>query len=333
MRKFKTILAWIALSLLVQCGVLLFLDQVYFKDNAKVNMKEVEIDSKIGNNQNHPYIPQEAINIKPSYDGKYLSYNNGTSLNILESNSGEIQNFDLIQSGSVLDSLWLSDRNVLLTLENVNGRIELYSYDAKKKENSKVVDITYYSQYYKEFDIKSSPITGVTYVKVGTGIFRIDINQSHAEAVPVTVRQVGSMEVIPTKDRLVYIAEGGSVIHMTQPTAREVITGYGPLDIMYIDENEEAYLCSSNSENINRILKKDLNNTNSNIEVINLKREVKRKDIFIKSSGEIFINNNNNNEVEEIKSGKIYKYEGSFIGMYQNGIASKKDNELYRVSF
>lgn len=333
MRKFRTILVWIAISLILQCGVLFYLDQVYFKDNAKVNMKQVDIKNDLEKLDKHPQIPTGATSIKPSYDGKYLSYYDNGSLNVLDGNSGEIQNFDLVQSGPVLDSLWLSDRNVLLTLENVNGRIELYSYDARKKQNEKMIDITYYSQYYKTFDIQSSPITGVTYVKVGGGVFRIDINQSHAEAVPITVKSVGSMDILPTKDRLVYIAEGGSVIHMTQPSQREVITGYGPLKIIGIDENDTVYLVKANNDKVSKILKKDLNNETSKVETIDLGVSASLKDIFVKDNGNLYVNDSSKNEVKEIKSGKTFKYEGSFIGMYQSGIASKKDNKLYRVPF
>ena len=333
MRKVKIILAWIAVSLILQCSVLFFLDKFYFKDNTDVSMEKVVIGSQQKKEIIHVNIPSDAKDIKVSYDGKYISYYMGFILNVCDTDSGEVKQLETINSGNILKSVWLEDRNMLLTLEVEDNQIILCNYNPEKNVNEKIVDICRYSKAYKTFNIKASTITGVTYVRVGNMIYRIDINQTAAVRVPTVVRNIGEVGLIPTKDRLVYMANNGSIIHVTQPNERIEINTSGKLKILGIDEEGILYLGEIIDNKVHKIIKKDLDNVESKSQKVQLKEPVDAKDIFIDGTGTIFINNNLNKTITNIGTGSQVKYEGKFLSFYNNGISSIVNGRYYKTQY
>ena len=237
MKKLKMILSWVILSLILQCSVLFFLDKFYFKDNTNVNMEQVKIDDNHVNTNMHVHIPDNAKDIKVSYDAKYVAYYEDKALKVCNTNTGDVDVLKNSEGRVILRSIWLQDRNKLLTLEVEDGEIVLYNYDAQKQTDQKIVDICPYKANYKNFDIQVSTITGVTYIQINNAIYRIDINQSFATNVPLAVQSLGSVSVMPTKDRLVYVAKKGTVIHMTQPVSRIPIDSNEQIEILGIDED------------------------------------------------------------------------------------------------
>lgn len=333
MRKVKMILCWIGISLILQCTVLFFLDKFYFKDDTNVNMQKVSINSTKDNNERHVDIPNNAKDIKISYDGKYISYYNKLKLNICNSNTGDTNELENPNNNQILRSVWLADRNMLLTLEVEDGEIVLYNYEPEKGVNQKIIGICPYNQMYKNFDIKASTITGVTYIKINNHIYRVDINQTFATRVPLNVRVLGDISIIPTKDRLVYMAPNGTILHMTQPNTRLAIRSNESLVILGIDEDSVVYLGEVRENKINKIVRKNLNDIYSKEKIINLDEPVNKKDIFIDGRGNIYINSSSKKIVRELNSKKETNYKGEFLGFYNNGVASLVEGKYYKTPF
>lgn len=333
MKKLKMILSWIAVSLILQCSVLFFLDKFYFKDNTDVNMQQVAINNNQTNQNMHVPIPTNAEDIKVSYDGRYISYYENYSLEICDTTSGDVKPLQGSEGKEILKSVWLQDRNMLLTLEVEDNEIVLYNYDPQKGVNQKIVGVCPYDAKYKNFDIQASTITGVTYVKVNNAIYRVDINQNFATDVPLSVRSLGSVSIMPTKDRLVYTAKNGTVVHMTQPSERIPINTKEPIDILGIDEDGYMYLGELKGDLVNGIVKKNLEDINSKSEKIALDKPVNKKDIFINGKGDIYVNYSDKGVVKNIKSSKEIKYKGKFVSYYNNGVASILDGKYYKTTF
>ncbi|GAA0071810.1 hypothetical protein UT300003_33350 [Clostridium sardiniense] len=333
MKKLKMILSWIALSLILQCGVLFFLDKFYFKDNTDVNMEQVAINNNHTNTNMHVQIPTNAKDIKVSYDGRYISYYENYSLEVCDTTSGDIKPLKDSDGREILRSVWLQDRNMLLTLEVEDNQIVLYNYEPQKGVNQKIVDICPYNASYKNFDIQASTITGVTYVRVNNAIYRVDINQNFATNVPLTVRSLGSVSIMPTKDRLVYISKNGTIVHMTQPNERVPMNSKEPIEILGIDEDGYMYLGEVKDNLVNGIIKKSLENIDAKSEKIALDKSVDKKDIFINGKGDIYVNYSNKGIVKNIKSSKETKYKGKFISYYNDGVSSILDGKYYKTTF
>lgn len=333
MKKLKMILSWVILSLILQCSVLFFLDKFYFKDNTNVNMEQVKIDDNHVNTNMHVHIPDNAKDIKVSYDAKYVAYYEDKALKVCNTNTGDVDVLKNSEGRVILRSIWLQDRNKLLTLEVEDGEIVLYNYDAQKQTDQKIVDICPYKANYKNFDIQVSTITGVTYIQINNAIYRIDINQSFATNVPLAVQSLGSVSVMPTKDRLVYVAKKGTVIHMTQPVSRIPIDSNEQIDILGIDEDGYVYVGQIKNNLVDGIIKKNLDNINSKSEKIKLDKPVEKSNIFINGKGQIYVNNPSKKVVKEIKSSAEIKYKGNFVAYYSNGVASILDGKFYRTNF
>lgn len=333
MKKLKMILSWVILSLILQCSVLFFLDKFYFKDNTNVNMEQVKIDDNHVNTNMHVHIPDNAKDIKVSYDAKYVAYYEDKALKVCNTNTGDVDVLKNSEGRVILRSIWLQDRNKLLTLEVEDGEIVLYNYDAQKQTDQKIVDIFPYKANYKNFDIQVSTITGVTYIQINNAIYRIDINQSFATNVPLAVQSLGSVSVMPTKDRLVYVAKKGTVIHMTQPVSRIPIDSNEQIEILGIDEDGYVYVGQIKNNLVDGIIKKNLDNINSKSEKIKLDKPVEKSNIFINGKGQIYVNNPSKKVVKEIKSSAEIKYKGNFVAYYSNGVASILDGKFYRTNF
>lgn len=333
MKKVKIIIAWMSVSVILQCAGLFFLDKFYFKDNTDVEMEQVSIEKVEEKPEVHVSIPEDAKDVKVSYDGRYVTYRDGYDMNMYDTTTGESKTFDDIEDRQILKLTWLADRDKLLTLERDGYQIALYNYDPEKGTNDKMVDICQYSSQYKTFDIKVSTITGVTYVRVDNMVYRVDINQSQAVSVPIVVRNLGSLALMPTKDRLVYMANNGQIVHVTQPKERIAIPVGGDPKILGVDSEGVAYIGEGNGVTVSKIIKKDLDDPNIKSSTIKLTEPVKSNEIFIGENGEIYVNYKSKHLVKELKSGQETKYEGRFISIYNKGVATLVDNKYYKTKF
>lgn len=332
MKKIKLIILWVLISVVLQCSVLFFLNNFYFKDDTDVSMQQISISDNMNQKTIHVSIPASASNISVSFDGVYITYKNDGVYKIADSSTGNTK--DLGSSDSpVLCARWLTGRDIVLTLQNVNGEIVLYSTDAQNGESRKLVNVAQYSQNFTNYDIKASTITGVTYVRVDNMIYRIDINQISAQPIYPVVNYLGSMDTMPTKDRLIYVANQGTVLHMTQPIAKINMNTSNPLTILGIDDNGVIYLGEMEYGYVKSIITKNLNNPNDPSKTIQLKEPVTNNDISVRQDGKIYVNYNMQSEVEELTSKAITKYKGQFIGYYQYGVSTLESGKYYKQKF
>lgn len=332
MKKIKLIILWVLISVVLQCSVLFFLNNFYFKDDTDVSMQKISISDNMNQKTIHVSIPSSASNIAVSFDGVYITYKNDGIYKIADSSTGNTK--DLGSSNSpVLCARWLTGRDIVLTLQNVNGEIVLYSTDAQNGESRKLVNVAQYSQSFTNYDIKASTITGVTYVRIDNMIYRIDINQISAQPIYPVVNYLGSMDTMPTKDRLIYVANQGTVLHMTQPTAKIDMNTSNPLTILGIDDNGVIYLGEMEYGYVKSIVTKNLNNPSDPSKTIQLKEPVTNNDISVRQDGKIYVNYNMQSEVEELTSKTITKYKGQFIGYYQYGVSTLEGGKYYKQKF
>ncbi|MGL4875537.1 MAG: hypothetical protein ACRC30_12915 [Clostridium sp.] len=332
MKKIKLIILWVLISLVIQCGILFFLNNFYFEDDTDVNMKQISISDNMNQKVIHIEIPADAKNVGVSFDGVYITYQTDGVYKIADSSEGKTTNLGA-DGNQILCAKWLDGRDMLLNLQNNDGEVVLYSYDAQTGVNRKLVNVAPYSQSYVNYDIKASTITGVTYVQINNTIFRIDINQTSAQPIYPVVNQLGSMDTMPTQDRLIYIANEGNILHITQPNARIPMNTKNPLTILGIDDNGIIYLGELSNGGISSIVTKNLNNPSEANNVISLKEPVNSNDINVRQDGKVYVNYSSENEVDEVTTQKVIKYSGQFLGFYQYGVSVLKDGKYYKEMF
>ncbi|ENZ03721.1 hypothetical protein ACED96_14735 [Clostridium thermobutyricum] len=332
MRRVRMIIIWILISVILQCGVLFYLNNFYFAENTDVSMQKISIADTMNEKTIHVEIPSDASNVGISFDGVYIVYKENGVYKIADSSTGNIKDLGTSEN-PILFAKWITGRDMLLNLQVNDGEVVLYSYDAQTGQNRKLVNICEYSSSFTRYDIQASAITGVTYVKVDNVIFRIDINQISAQVIYPVVQFLGNIDTMPTKDRLVYLANQGNVLHLTQPAERIPMNTAKPLNILGIDDNGVIYLGEMENGYVTSIITKNLNNPLDPSKTIALKEPVTNNDISVRQSGKIYVNYNMQNEVEELQSKTITPYNGQFLGFYQYGVSTLKDGKYYKQTF
>ncbi len=290
-------------------------------------MKQVNVPKPKAKAELHVDMPGGINDILVSYDGKFITYNENNLVNIINTTNGEKQSIENLNTEDLLKSIWLPDRNLMLFLQKESNKINLYNYDVEKKSKQKIITITNYLSSYKDFNIKSSAITGVIYVKVDSMIYRTDINQTKVIEVPIRIKDSTDIFIIPTKDRLVYEDVKNS-IYLTQPKEKLNIKSDSQTKILGVDDESIIYLGELKDGKVISIISSDPKK-----ERLKLTKETEIKDIFVNNKGEVFVNDSSKNVITELLSLKETKYEGSFLSFYNNGVASILDGKYYKIKF
>jgi len=342
MKNFKALAACAVISITIQCLGLFWLDKFYFKDNADVNVKEISVKKAQEEKEKHIALPNDLSRLQVSYNGKFLAYMEGSDLKIINSTTGEKKTLPNENSDEIVYFTWLQDRNIMLLVQKestVKGNMfVLYNYDSEKHNKQKISSIASAEGNSKINSIKASTITGVTYIETKNSlgkdsVYRMDINQTQAKKVTLQASALTDIFVIPREERLVYQDTSGKVF-LTQPQAKISINTGTKTKILGIDNNSIVYLGQLTDGKVTRILygssgSKDTSQWKS----VNLTLRANEENIFITSSGEILIINDTEKSIINLKNNKVMKYTGSFISLYNSGIAVSVNGKYYKTAF
>lgn len=338
MKKLNSIISWICISLILQLGGLVFLDRYYL--NSDSTIKSIKIDTKKDQKEkeNPVDIDESGTDKKFSFDGRYLAYFNQDDLYVLSTSDGKIKNVEKNPKIKILYYNWLNDRNRMLIAEREKGddgqTIQLSYYDVSKDEKQKIVDLDDVSLSANIDQIKASTLTNVIYIKVSnngrSSIYRIDINHNLNKVAKITTK-VGNIEVVPHEDRLVYDDEVNGSILATSPNVRLNFDSRSKL--LAVDSEDIVYIGQINDEKITKICYGKLDEPTSQWKVVELGEPVDKNNIHITQNGAIFVNDSFKGEVRDVLQGKVFKYSGHFLDIYDEGIGSVHDGKLYKTLF
>jgi hypothetical protein len=340
MKKLKKVMVWAALSLIVQFSGLFYADNYLFSsDGGKIVSKKVEEKSKQA--VKDIQIPQTANHINLSYDGKYVAFYENEILDVVNSMTGEVKKIDFNQGVKVSYYKWLPDRNRMLIAEKPSGKsggnIKLSYYDVDKGEKVEVKDIAWTDSKSEVVDIKLSTLTNVIYIKVAhsgnrSSIYWLNI-MKELKKVDTKGYLIGNMEVIPHEDKLVYEDLTYSKINITNMKDPLTFKNSGKMTLISIDEEDNIYLGEIQNNKIVKIYygiaKQPADKWKSTI----LKEPVEQKDMYVSGAGTIYFNDNLKGVVTDITTGKETKYEGRFLQMYSEGVATISQGKLLKVKF
>ena len=308
MNKLKRFLKWGLLSVILQCLVLFVFDKFYFKLNSDVNVKAIDIASQYTKENNDVKLPGHMMDKKISYDGEYVAYlNNNDELKVFNTLKENESNVD-IDNEKASYYTWLRDRNRLLVITEI-------------KYNSKKNTVNLYS-----IDVDTNK-TKESIVK------RIDNNDDITDVNLVT-NSPGNIEIMPRADRLVYDSEKGSGIYLTQPNKKLGINPVYKVRLLGVDETGNIYFGEIKNNKVFKIVYGNVEKPIDAWNKIPLEKNLEKNNIYIGKDGEIYVLEEEQKIVKDIKNGKEYKYEGEFLQMYSNGFATIiSGNKLHRVYF
>ena len=341
MKWMKRISIWVAVSLVLQCLGLFYIDHYFLTNDSKVVTKKVD-EEKVDKVKNIDIVlPTGIEKVLVSYDAKYLSYYEDEKLNIVNCKDGTIKNIELDEGTKISFYEWLPDRNRMLLVEKKNNDqssiLTLSSYDVSKGEKVKVKDLTWSNAKSEVQDIQLSTLTGVTYVKVANmgakaAIYRIDRMGSMTK-VNTIPSFVSNIELIRHEDKLVYEGLVYNSIYVTGDDRALSIKDVEKLTLIGTDDDDNVYLGELTDKLISKIYYGKTSQKTEEWKAISLQVPSEKKDLFVSASGKVYQNDSLRGVIKEINSGTQTSYQGKLLQLYTKGIVSLVNNKISFVSF
>jgi hypothetical protein len=344
MKGLKKIIMWTLIPIVLELVGLLYVDQFYLTDETSFNAKKVDVTAKKQSNKINVKVSEDANNIGVSYNGNYISYYEDGVITVVDTSNNKKKEIKIDDGAKFSSYKWLADRDIMLIAEKYNddndsNYLKFASYNAKKDEKTvlsndknKELKISLDDDKYEVLDMALSAATNVTYVKVGkdgakSRIYRINVMAQMEETKYVNCK-LGKIAAANKEDKLIY-----------EDTTNNRIRVAGASNPIATGENATHYLLSSDSEDkvyvgngengkIKKIFIGDVKTGKQEWKILNLEQQTSKNDIYITTSGKIYINNPSMNVVVELETGKETKYTGSLVKVYNLGVVSKSNGKI-----
>lgn len=135
--------------------------------------------------------------------------------------------------------------------------------------------------------------------------------------------------VVPTTSTNA-IMEEGSNITILNTKENLSIPNVKTSRILGADVNDNVYFGEVADSKIKKIYYTVLSEKNRKWNELKLTNPVNKEDITIDYSGKVYVNNQSQGSILELKSNKSIKYKGNFVQSYSKGIISRVDNKLMK---
>lgn len=352
MKTFIKVIIWALLSIMMQAGVFLFLDKVYFKETTDVQVEEVAQPS-VKSKDIDVNIPQTAENILASSDSRYISYNDNGSLKVIDVSTAQVKDINPSEDAEILYSTWVPKNNIILMAEKRYNKqtgdygIFLTTYNVKndvrndiKKEGENTKQICTYFEGTKVNNIVSSHQTGVTYVCVSksegkTAIYRIDTN-SDISNIGNKVSSIEQMQVFQHLDILIYKdAINGTIYKYNNENLEKINTSAYPNGVAIIgltNSNLMVLGVYDQNKKITSVIQGKYDTDVSTWTKIDLEKPKELRDIFINEDDQIVVNDSLAGKVKNLATNEYISYEGKIICITNKAIISNDGGKIYLKS-
>lgn len=338
MKKFKRVLVWASLSIIIQCAGLFYINNYFLSDNTNITIQ------KITNSNNKKdaevSIPKGATNVNVSYNGRYISYYDKEVLKVINTKTGEEKSVEFNSGVKVSYYTWMPDRNRMLIAEKKasgsSNKFELAYYDVDKDAKDKITDLTWADKKAEVSQIQASPLTNVINIKISlsgnrNSIYWINI-MKEMKKVDTKAYVIGNIRMIPHEDKLVYEDLTYNKVFVTGQEAPLTIPGVTRLCLVATDYNDNIYLGNDVNGKVTKIYYRGSNSKESFNELA-IGGEVDKSDIYVSNSGKIYVNDNFKGVVKELSTGKEFSYSGTFVQIFEGGIVSLSENKVVKTFF
>lgn len=348
MKNFKRIIMWTLIPVAIELIGLLFLNQFYFNGEANFNIKKVDISSKQAEHKIKVKIPEDAEQIKVASSGNYISYYDGQSLQVVDTVKNDVKQVDLENELSYYT--WNLDTDDMFIAEKTraggnSSNLKFESYDAKRDEiyplknleKNQDLSILLPDDSYEVKRVAFSGPSNVAYVMSGGNeetngrIYRIDV-MIRMNLVNFGRCKLGNIAAVNNEngDELIY--EDRTYNRIRTGRGGVIATGENAMHyLLNTDENNNIYIGNGENNKINKIFISNLDVDKK--KVYTLPSYVSKDNIYVTRGRRIYVNNPEAGEVKELTTGKVTKYDGKFISVYEYGVVSQNGNKLVNSLF
>lgn len=344
MRGLKRLLIWTLIPVILELTGLVLVDKFYLNEETTFNTKKVDVSTKKQPNKISVKVPDGANDIGVSYTGNYISYCDNGELEVVDTSNNKKKEIKLDDGVKLSAYKWLADRDVLfiaekLTYDDGSTYLKFESYNPKQDEKSALSDdnrkelkIPLNGDEYNVTQIALSSLTNVTYVRVGkdgsrSKIYRINV-MAQSEETKYPICKLGNIAAENKEDRLIYEDSSSNrirIVGLKNPIATgENATHY----LLGVDGEDNIYIGNGNDNKVSKIFVANLKKTRQQWKTYALSQSADKSNIYITTSGKIYINDPSQSTVTELGTGKQLTYTGSLIKVYDEGIIYKNDNKV-----
>lgn len=349
MKNLRRIFVWALLSIFIQSAGLFYLDKFYFVTETTFKTKKVEQVAKTKPSNIKIQVPDQADNVSVSYDGKYTAYYIGDTLKVVNTETGQIKDVQFDDGVKVSYYKWLPDVDSMIIAEKQSSNKGYYlsfsNYDVQKNRKKDIKDDIngnsgriYLNDKTSEVqDIELSTLTNIIYVKVGhkggrNSIYRINV-MAEMEKERINSYLTGNIVIFPHEDKFAYEDLTYHKVYVTGVQGSIKIKGVTNPCVFAVDGDDNLYIGQVQNEKVTKIYYGSIKDDTSTWKSVSLQKPADKKDIYITEDGKIYVNDNLRGIVTELGSGKETVYNGEFLQMYNNGVASVREGMLLKTMF
>ncbi|MCH3964646.1 MAG: hypothetical protein LKE46_10265 [Clostridium sp.] len=345
MKILKRIIVWTLIPVIFELAGLFFIDRFYMGDEMNFSIKKVDISSKKNHTKIKVKVPEDAEDIKVSHNGNYISYCEGESIYVIDTDKDDKKEVTMEDGSELSYYRWDLDSDVILMAEKFSragsSYLKFVAYDAKrdstterKNDSNQVLEILLPDSDYEVKKITFSGASNVTYVTSGaegqtSRIYRIN-RMTQMNLVRFGGIQLGNIAAINNQDGDQIVYEDRSTNRIRIGRSQEVIaTGENGLHyLLDTDNNDRIYIGNGENNRISKIFVADLTQPRSSWKTYQLSSACDKKNIYVVRDGRIYINDPGKNTVTELTTGKSVHYDGYLVGVYNYGVVSRDGNKI-----
>lgn len=340
MKMLKRIVAWITVSIVIQCSILFYLNNYVFSAKSSFNAKKI-VEKATNKKDVEVKVPDNAQHVNVSFDAKYLAFYDEGILRVINTKTGDTKEVEFDKNVKVSFYKWIPDRNRMLIAEKITTKstsgFKLSYYDVDKDVKEPIKDLTWADSKSEVEDIQVSTLTNVIYVKVAhsgkrSSIYWIDI-QKQMKKVDAKSYIIGTIVAMPHEDKLIYEDQTYHTISVTNMSKPITIKDVKASCLLGVDGDDNIYIGGLDGENVTSVYTGTLKQNTSMWNVTKLSGEYQQSDIFVSFEGKIYLNDGLKGIVHDMKTGKDTPYKGKLIQIYSEGIASISDGKLIKTIF
>ncbi|MDD3225011.1 MAG: hypothetical protein PHX70_10000 [Clostridium sp.] len=337
MKASKRILVWIIVSLIFQFSVYLFLENVYYAKEGDIKIKDISTSNKQKKIAPNVVFDNNTKDISLSDDLSYTAYLGNGYICVVDTNTGKPRKIKYSNEIQCLSYKWVPSTDVIIIAEKLNAReIRFYSYDAVKQTKVEIDEKLKINSVPagKTVDMQIADLTGLLYIKVGYtknqyNIYRMDKNETLTRVrLHNGIRNIGKIALASDDDQLAYEdLVYGRIRTNYSPKPYIIIQGVYRPSIIGTDKSDNFYIGNGIKQS-NKIYYGNLTNNTSHWNVISLGKMINNTSIVIKQSGGVYIVDRQNSIVTDVKTNKIYRYQGSYCEINSGYIVYTSNKKL-----
>ncbi|AAM24259.1 hypothetical protein TTE1004 [Caldanaerobacter subterraneus subsp. tengcongensis MB4] len=337
--KIKKVLKWAFATLALELAFLYYLNNVFLVDSTFIKSEEV-----FGSISLPPLIeikiPSYAKDVHVSYDGKYISYDEGGNLIIADAKTGKT--VKVIEKATKEGDYytWLPDRNRILyfsRMDSLTGtKVELKSYDVDNDLYNTVYIKIYLPSKSAISYVTLSPLTNVIYLKAttpyGDRLYQVNI-MGEVRRIYLPVKRIEKMVETQRKDNLIYQSDDGRLYLLKDGRKQVLLSAKNKYALLGIDRDDNVYIGKMGTEGIEEIYYDSVDKPIGMWHKISLKRGQVLKDLVVlfneKSVGII----TGNNRLEDLRGNVISEAKGKIIEITRDYIVYKNGDKIILKRF